>query len=350
MCFQGLGEKEKTVESEVLTLVKRLKVRFGRSRRCEAPEVNNSRRGPGRRADLSKQGIVVVALAGSEAELSLTQDPELGPGCDGNHIVAILFQPFNQLGAEAAIVDEYQPGATTGYFARWWRRRYRAFPRRKVKPIVYVRRPGGQSVPEDVAGPVAVLPAGVWGWNPVALALERISGQGNTMALFMHVESRPIHRCSREPQLPQSRNQELHVRTDFLWMSEGGKHNRPSRLLAVSHNRCGQRPARTDFQQDLLGFLEEFLQAFGKTHGLAGVPAPVMRICRLGRFDPRAGQVGQVFDLRRFQAYFPHPIGEGLKEGGHHLGMKGMGSFQPAALHSSLGKQVLQSCHCVIGT
>ena len=80
LCFQRLGEKEETVKSEVLSLVNRLKARFGRSRRCEAPEVNNRRRGPGRRGDLSKQGIVVVALAGSEAEFSLTQDPELGPG------------------------------------------------------------------------------------------------------------------------------------------------------------------------------------------------------------------------------------------------------------------------------
>ena len=51
-----------------------------------------------------------------------------------------------------------------------------------------------------------------WRFNPVALALERVGGQGEAPAALMLVESGPIHLDTRDPELAQCGEHKGYVR------------------------------------------------------------------------------------------------------------------------------------------
>ena len=162
------------------------------------------------------------------------------------------------------------------------------------------------------------------------------------MPPFVRAETRPRHRQARQPE-PAQRVEHRRLIKRFLFRvtqrSDDHLIRAGGRMLPRQRR---QRLSWTDLQEDSLLSPRQFSQAVGEAHRLAQMRRPVIRIGRLRRRDPLAGEVRHVGNLRGGQRRLPDLGHEHVQHRLHHFRMKRVRCLKPAAGRVSLVEFLFQ--------
>ena len=309
-----LRQKQQAVETRVLRVLHGFAAGRGRASARYGPQMNDIR-GPLLPAlQRLEQRVIVGFGARIDHVVAIAARVKRQPGPHADDVAKRLKLRL-QLRAHPALVQKHQPLRVT--HLRGGFRLRAALPRWHIEPVVDVgafargRRCGRRL---DRRPRV----------NPVTLAFKRIRRQRHAPSRLMRVNTAPVDRHARQPQLAQRVENERLVGARLLRVTQRRADAGGRRGFDLLARQPAQRLTRPDFQQHRVGLFQQFAHTVAEAHRLSQMPRPVLRIDRLRRGDPSAGDVGNEGPLRRLQRDGLELIHKFCQDRRHHRRVKRM--------------------------
>ncbi len=282
---QCLGEKQQAAEAALARPVELEELGPGAHRtdgpaapRDDRPQMHDATGRPVGLPERIQERHVVATVPGAERVLVVAQLLEHARRPHADH--GLPGQATRQTLPDSALVAEEEPRPAGLGLARG----KRASPRWQIEPVRDIRllTQPARARRDTLAG------RGGPAIDPIALSLERIGGQRDSVALLVPVEAGKVGPSAQSPEAAQGLQQERDVGDGLLRVAQRLKGHDGAPLLA---REAGQRPARADLEQSTIPAAHYLGKAVPEPHRLPEVSHPIGGIGCVLRANPRPRQI-----------------------------------------------------------